>query len=78
MQVPTFPGRVHMKQAPEQAVSQHTPSTQFPERQSVERVHVQEFGRRPVQVPNAQWLPATHAASSPQELGQDAFVPSQR
>ena len=60
VQVPTVPVRLHASHEPEQAVLQHTPSTQLPLRHPEVLVQLPPLGFWSVQAPFWQVLPLTH------------------
>jgi hypothetical protein len=75
--VPTLPGRLQASQAPAQAVSQQTPSTQLPNSHSLlpPQVALGAFFSSHCPLPLQKW-PSAHWASLEQPPGQDAETPS--
>ncbi len=61
-QVPSRPGTLHASHWPSQAVSQHTPSTHWPDVHSSVVAHIPPLGRRPRHDPSMHALPDEHCA----------------
>ena len=77
-QVPTEPERSHASQAPPQAVSQQTPSTQLPEVHSLAVAQALPFASFGTQLLAEQYEVAMHFASTVQVAGQLTAAPEQR
>jgi hypothetical protein len=61
-QVPSSPAALHASHWPSQAVSQHTPSTHWPDVHSSVVAHIPPLGRRPTHIPSMHALPIEHCA----------------
>jgi hypothetical protein len=70
VQVPTEPCRAHEKQLPLHAESQHTPSTQLPETQSLPDEQARPFGICVEQAPNTHAKPLAQSPLTVQVVGQ--------
>ena len=77
VQVPCVAGKLHASHAPEQLVSQHTPSTHWALRHelAVEQVFPRTFFG--TQAEPTQYWPATQSVSTTQPPGQEFEVPEQ-
>jgi hypothetical protein len=78
VQVPREPARLQASQAPEQAVLQHTPSTQLPLAHWVPAAHAVPLGWSATQTPPLQLEPVTHWVLEVQLVGQLLDVPLHR